>query len=257
VQTWIALLLLSLATGAAFGGVEDVKTPRGESVRLLVEKGSDSWVTVVLFAGGHGVLGITEDGALRDLGGNFLVRSRSRFVYFGAVAAVIDAPSDNSNSLHGFRDSPEHAEDVGAVIRHLKAKYRLPVWLVGTSRGTNSVANAAVRLGADSADGIVLTASMLSAPRRGTQVLAMNLEKVRLPVLIAHHREDACDVTPPGGVEALRRRLTQAAPVKVLWFEGGSGIRGNPCQARHYHGFAGIEQEVVAAIMRWIKSPAP
>ena len=43
----------------------------------------------------------------------------------------------------------------------------------------------------------------------------------------------------------------------MLIYRDRSGIKGNPCQAYHTHGFRGIEAQVVADIMNWIKSPAP
>src|SRR5437588_12725397 len=56
---------------------------------------------LVLFAGG--------DGKLRNYGppnlgrGNFLVRSRGLFLEHGFAVAVMDAPSDQSSGMPGFR----------------------------------------------------------------------------------------------------------------------------------------------------------
>ena len=57
--------------------------------------------------------------------------------------------------------------------------------------------------------------------------------------------------------ENLKEKLKNAKPVKVLWYEGGSGMRGKYCQAFQHHGFVGIEEKVVADIMAWIKTPTP
>jgi pimeloyl-ACP methyl ester carboxylesterase len=140
------------------------------------------------------------------------------------------------------------------VIKEMRARTGLAVWLVGTSPGTNSVANEAIRLETDRPAGIVLTATMLRR-NKGNQVLAMVLDAIEMPVLITHHGKDACRVTPPNKVERLKKALKNARPVKVLIY--GSGIKGKPCQAFHYHGFRGIESRVVADIMNWIKAPAP
>lgn len=256
---FLAFFILIALTYPVRAEVLDVRS-RGETVRLLVEEGDNPFATVVLFAGGHGVLKISKSGGIKKLGGNFLVRARDRFQSNGAVTAVIDAPTDERNKLHGFRSTEDHAKDVGAVIKSLREKYKLPVWLIGTSRGTNSVANAAVRLkGADKPDGIVLTATMTAyhGPWGGDYVTNMDIEDVKLPVLIVHHKKDDCRVTPADKVDDLRDELENAKPVKVLWYEGGSGIRGSNCGARHYHGFNGIEEQVVKDIMNWVKSPSP
>jgi hypothetical protein len=250
------LVLVFLAPfGVLAGEVVDV-TSRGEITRLLVEQGDDPWVVAVLFAGAHGVMNISAGGSIGRLGGNFLVRARRHFHNRGAITAIIDAPTDHTVDLTGFRASAEHAADVGAAIAHLRSKYALPVWLIGTSRGTNSAANAAIRLGPEGPDGIVLTTSLLRANTRGTNVLSMELERIALPVLVVHHTQDACRYTPPGKVADLMQALTRAQPAKVLLYEGGRGIRGQACRAFHYHGYAGIEERVVADIMAWIAAPA-
>jgi pimeloyl-ACP methyl ester carboxylesterase len=259
----VLLLLCGLASfiavpPVALAGVEDIKTPRGATVRLLVEPGDNPFAVVVLFAGGPGVLDISEYGRIGKLSGNFLVAARQHFQQAGAITAVIDAPDDRRNHLHGFRNSQDHADDVAAVVRHLQAKYKLPVWLVGTSRGTESVANAGARLTGDGKPaGFVLTSSITEPHRKFPyHVLTSELERITGPVLIAHHRHDACEHCPPGNVETIRTRLKSAGPVKVLWYEGGEGMRGDPCEANHYHGFIGIRQQVVRDIMAWIRSPS-
>ena len=146
---------------------------------------------VVLFAGGHGGLQIQPDGTLRWGAGNFLVRTRQLFADQGLAVVLVDAPSDRQGEpfLGGFRQSPEHTADVKAVIAWLRARSDVPVWLVGTSRGTQSVAYVATELsGREGPDGIVLTSSILS-DRRSRPAPAMPLEKIRVPVLVVHHEE--------------------------------------------------------------------
>ncbi len=252
----IFLLAALIPFGELAAEVQDVKS-RGETTRLLVEQGSKPWVTVVLFAGGKGVMDISEYGGIGWGAKNFLVRSRKYFQDKGAITAVIDAPTDHRDKLYRFRATEDHAKDISAVIKHLRGKYGLPVWLVGTSRGTVSVASAAVRLQTEKPDGIVLTASVLVANPKGDYVLLFALDKIEIPVLISHHKYDECFKTPPDKVGELKAALTKAKPVKVLWYEKKGSKRGRACQARHYHGFIDIEEKVVSDIMAWIKSPAP
>ncbi len=253
-----ACLVLAFVIAPAAAEVTDVKSPRGGTVRILVEKADNPFVTVLLFAGGDGGLDMSTSGEIRNLKGNFLLRTRRHFRSHGANTAVIDAPSDRS-SLSEFRDTEGHARDVGAVVRHLKDTLKLPVWVIGTSNGTTSAANAGVRLAAsaDKPDGVVLTSTRMATTRVATGVPDLALARIVGPVLIAHHKSDSCFVTPPERVPGLATALKNAKPVKVLWYEGGSGMKGDPCEARHYHGFIGIETAVVADIMAWIKNPAP
>jgi len=84
------------------------------------------------------------------------------------MVVVVDAPSDRQNppDLSGFRGTPEHITDLKAVIAWLRKQADVPVWLVGTSCGTESAAFAATSLtGHDGPDGLVLTSTILSVER--------------------------------------------------------------------------------------------
>jgi hypothetical protein len=118
----------------------------------------------VLFAGGDGKLGGFQPNGNPVLGGNFLVRSRSVLLSQGMTVAVVDAPSDRleGRGLAGFRQSPQHMQDIAAVMRHLRAQARVPVWLVGTSLGTVSAVAAVIRIREEPPDGIVLTSSVVN-----------------------------------------------------------------------------------------------
>ncbi len=234
--------------------VHDVAS-RDAQVRILVEKTTPAVGVVILFAGGRGATMISPEGRIGQLAGNFLIRSRHLLWAQGLTTVVFDAPSDNEDDLRWIHDSEEFAADVGAVIRHLRKELKLPIWLIGTSRGTVAIANAASRLQKDKPDGVVFSATLFESGRF-SDVFEFDLEKIALPVLIVHHRADACEVTPPGRVPTFRERLKAAQPLKVLWYEGGTPI-GKPCRARHYHGFNTIEEQVIADVAAWIKKPAP
>jgi len=47
------------------------------------------------------------------------------------------------------------------------------------------------------------------------------------------------------------KELDQAPRKQLLTFDGGESI-GNPCEAQAYHGFNGIEPQVVKQIATWI-----
>ena len=233
--------------------VVDIPTRPGVSQRLLLLEPPSPKAAVVLFAGGHGGLQLFPNGPMKWGEGNFLVRTRQLFADQGLLVAVLDAPSDRQAPpyLGGFRQTPEHAADVKGVIAWLRQKSGLPVWLVGTSRGTQSVAYLATALtGGDAPDGIVLTSSVLNDPRsRG--LLAMPLERIRMPVLVVHHEQDGCAVCAFADVPALMAKLGSAPKTALLSFKGGAS-RGDPCEAMAYHGYNGIEREVVQQTAAWL-----
>lgn len=250
---WLGIALFILAVPVCAATVEDVRS-RGEHVRIVIEGPAKPVATMVLFAGGHGVLGISKNGDIDWGRANFLVRTRGLFHSEGLLTVLIDAPRDRQHSgLFYFRDTAEHAQDVAEVIAHLRVRFPLPVWLVGTSRGTESVASAAVHLSEGGPNGIVLTASMLEMNTKGRSVLEMDLGRISVPTLIAHHADDECHVTPYAKVDVLQSKLLNAGAVELLTYQGGDP-RGDPCKAHHFHGFKGIEKRVVSDIAAWIKA---
>jgi pimeloyl-ACP methyl ester carboxylesterase len=233
--------------------VEDIPSRPGVTQRVLVLSPPQAKATVVLFAGGNGGLQLRPDASLGGGSGNFLVRSRQLFVDEGLMVVLIDAPSDRQGEpfLAGFRQRPEHAADVKATIAWLRARSDRPVWLVGTSRGTQSVAYVTTELsGRDGPDGIVLTSSIL-ADRKSRSLPALPLDRIRVPVLVVHHEKDACPVCPFAAVPQLMSGL-ENAPRKELISFGGGRSTGDPCEAFAYHGYNGIEPEVVRRIAAWV-----
>ena len=262
-RAFAVALGLCAAAFAANAEVVDLPTRAGVTERILVQQPEQAPAAVlILMTGGAGRLGIFENGSMRN-DGNFLVRSRSLFVQHGYAVVLPDTPSDHSTPpfLGGtFRESPEHAADLGAVISWARQRYHKPVWIVGTSRGTHSAALAAVSLAGEQApDGVVLTSTILSSSRFGQSnarpVQEMALEKVRVPVLVSHHEQDQCQVCQPALLPALMEKL-KSAPAKLLTYQGGQSS-GPPCEAFAHHGFNGIEGKVVDDIAAWIASQSP
>jgi acetyl esterase/lipase len=234
--------------------VVDIPTRPGVTQRFLYLQHVQPKGAVILFAGGNGGLQIGEDGNFGSLRGNFLVRSRQLFADQGYTVAVIDAPSDRQSSpyLSGFRQTPQHAADVKAAIAWLRQHAQQPIWLVGTSRGTQSAAYVAIELGAGGGgpDGIVLTSTILN-DRQGRPVPDMPLEKLTMPVLVVHHEQDGCRLCSYNEIPRLMSKLTSASRKDLLTFTGGVN-RGDPCEAMAHHGFNGLEPDVVAKIAAWI-----
>lgn len=251
------LLMTASAALAQSPQVVDVPSRPGVTQRILVITPDKPKAAVILFAGGDGGLTLEADGRIPKLAGNFLVRSRQLFADQGLTTVVIDAPSDKQSYpfLSGYRQTDEHVADVKAVIAWLRQQSKIPVWLIGTSRGTQSAGHIATRLSvADGGpDGIVLTATILSDPR-SRAVPEMALERIRIPVLVAHHREDGCRACLYSDLPKLMERLTTPPRKELLVFEGGISV-GDPCEARAHHGFNGIEGEVVQRIAAWISTP--
>jgi hypothetical protein len=221
----------------------------------------------VLLPGGGGHLDLDANGCPRALKGNSLVRSIPDFRGLGFATALVDSPSDHAgeDGLAGFRSSPQHADDLGKVIADVRARANGLVWLIGTSRGTISAANAASRPSGPAApDGVVLTSALMvgsrSVPRPwlSQTVFDLSLEKIRMPVLVVGHAADTCLRSPAVMMDRITAR-TLGARLQVVIVTGGpgapAGTQGSidACQGRMPHGFVDQEAEVAAGIARFIR----
>lgn len=247
------LSLSFVASAQTTEKVVDIPTRPGVTQRMIVLTPTQHQAAVVLLPGGHGGIQIFPNGSMKWGDGNFLVRTRQLFAERGLMVAVVDAPSDRQSPpyLGGFRQTPEHAADLKAVIAWLRENTKAPVWLVGTSRGTQSAAYVAIELsGPEGPDGLVLTSTILTE-NKGRPVPAMRLGKIRVPVLVVHHEQDGCSLCSFSDVPALMAKLANAPRSQLLSFKGGQS-KGDPCEAFAYHGFNGLEPEVVQQVADWV-----
>jgi len=116
----------------------------------------------------------------------------------------------------GNQSEEQHLKDIQSVVSYLKKRYDLPVWLLGFSNSTITVAHGAISMG-DQIKGVILSSSITKVPPKSevfekipAGVVAMNLSLIKLPVFIAAHKEDRCFVTLPDGAELIRKGLTTA-----------------------------------------------
>jgi pimeloyl-ACP methyl ester carboxylesterase len=247
-----ALLVAAILafTSAAWAGdhLVGVATRPGVKVAYWWMPRPGASAILVLLPGGAG--GIGYKGGV-PTSTNFLVRSRDRFAAAGFDVAIVGRPSDRADLDLAFRASEPHVEDLKRVVERVRAVGKKPVWLVGTSRGTVSAAAAAIALG-HSIDGVVLTSS-ITDPMEPQAVQKLALDRIAVPVLVVHHKLDECPGTPPAEAGLILEGLTHAPDKKLLLVEGGGPAWGPRCEPMHWHGYIGIEQEVVDAIAAFVR----
>lgn len=257
-------LLIALALLLPFGApsAEDIVTlsTRGgvtQSYLLTAPEAGKAQAVAILFPGGPGKVDLERETARKVLDrGNFLVRTRRLFADAGVAVAVVDAPSDQSSGMaNSFRKSDAHAQDIRAVVSDLKKRFAgMPVILVGTSMGSVSAAYVGRALGNELA-GIALTSSPFRPSGRrsahgDSNLSDFDLASIKISLLMAHHREDACSICPYG--EALRR----ADGIPLISVAGGKPPISDPCEAMSAHGFLGREDVTVEAVANWmLKKP--
>ena len=254
-RLFLSLLVLCVsAAAAAADRLVFADTRPGIRVGYWLMERPGATATVMLLPGGEGDIGAVTGGPPRSK--NFLVRTRAMFADAGFNVAVLGKPSDQDDLTLAFRASGDHVEDLRVIAERLRAQLGKPVWLVGTSRGSVSAAAAGARLDPPAIAGLVLTSSV-TYTRTGVATPNLPLMDVRVPVLVMHHKRDACRDCDPREAHLITDRLTGVPVKKLLLVDGGGDPSGGVCQPMHYHGFIGIEAEAVKQITDFVKDPQP
>jgi hypothetical protein len=217
----MAAVMLALAQAAALAQ-ETVDI--GGSKAVLLRPGAPH-ASVILMPGGDGYIGAGPGGTITKLRGNQLVRTRGSYLARGLAVLIVDANVDLSRAV--------------AYMAAIKR----PVTVIATSRGTLRAAYGIAR-GAK-LDALVLTSGFLtnSSGSRENVANILGSPKALPPTLVIAHRHDSCRKTLPAGVEPFIHWAGGRA--RAIWLDGGINS-GDPCQARAYHGFNGLDGQVVS-----------
>jgi hypothetical protein len=215
-----AAIFVALVGGSAFA---DETVSIGGSRAVLIKPNAPR-ASVILLPGGNGGIAAGDHGEINALKFNQLVRTRQAYAARGLAVLVVDA----NTPLDG-------------AVQYMAAIKR-PVTVIGTSRGTIRAAEGIAR-GARP-DALVLTSGLLSAESgSGQNVMSILGSPASLPrTLVIHHRQDSCRLTLPAGVEPFVK--WSAGQARAVWVSGGVN-QGDPCEARAYHGFNGLDNQIV------------
>ena len=244
----------------------NVASASGGEQGFLFAASENPIASVILFPGAHGVLNLNGT-TINDGEQNFLVRTRAKYLAQNFCTALIDTPSYLEKMDAPHRMSEKHGQDIMAVVQWLKAKTKKPVWLVGTSMGTFSAANGAIRLGSE-ISGIALTSSITRASdnnetgtnKTGTVVVShpngiidMDLRRITIPVLVMSHKDDGCNLSPAADCDKLAHAFKGTMRVETKIHTGGDQEpQTGPCGPLSPHGFLGIEDEAVNTITNFM-----
>lgn len=184
--------------------------------------------------------------------GNFLVRSRQFMISKKVALLLLDCRSDFMDICDDqYQASAQRAQDVLTLVASVKDLYPTirEIWAVSTSRGAVSTAGF-LKHTEKSFSGVIHTASTFS--KATEQGLDFGPYK-NTPQFLVHHKDDPC------GLTLYRDAYMTAAKwnIPLITVEGGSGFRGQKCQAFTQHGFAGMEEQTGAAILSLVENGQP
>ncbi len=205
-----------------------------------------SRVNILLLAGGGGWRGNLNSQ-------NFLIRQRRSFVNAGANVFIFPNPVKRKISF-ADRLSDDHVIRILRLVESVKRENDLPIFLAGISRGTVSVGHFAKNHG-DRIQGIIFYSGIYLSEIEKRNRFAMERvvgDRIEVPVLVVHHRNDRCRICRPESAEAFFQNLD--APQKDYMEFSGGGMTGDPHGPLHHHGFEGLEKEVVSRTLAWAES---
>lgn len=225
----IACAALTIGRASAEVTTRVVDVPNRGVTQRFVHVRPDKPLANVVFLPGHtGDFSFADDGSTPTIVGQCapLRRTREAFAARGYAVALVDQASDGRIRQYG---------DILAVVEHLRARDKVPTWIVGGSASTIAALEFAVELPPGEPLGVVVFSPWLPD-------LSL-VARVKRPTLVVYHAADA-PVLPRIGplFDAL-----SAAPVRErVALTGGSG------EGCGHHLFAGVEAEFVAAVAGFI-----
>ena len=255
-----AFLLLFVGAAAMPQEIVTLSTRTGVTQSFFIASlPQNPQAVAVLFPGSGGLIRLRQEKDQIKFGqNNFLVRSRGEFVKRGVVAAILDAPSDYQTGWgmgDEFRLGEDHFKDISVVVADISKRFPgLPLFLIGTSRGTISAAALGARFGSR-LSGVILTSTMFRAAgarsnEPGPGLSRFDFTTIKVPALFVHHVSDQCGSTPYSDAA----RLADKYP--LISVSGGRTPESGPCDPFSAHGYFGKESETVEQIVNWmLKKP--
>lgn len=253
----VCLCLLGLSAAALAQEIVSLSTRPGVTQSVFIASlPKEQQAIALLFPGGNGLIRLRQEGGqIKFSPNNFVVRMRGNFVKLGVIAVLVDAPSDfQSDGMNDeFRLGEKHFMDISAVVSELGKRFPgIPVFLIGTSRGTISAAALGAKF-TSGISGVVLTSTLFrqsGGRARQPGLSRFDFATIKTPLLFVHHVNDGCDVTPYADAARL------ASKYPLITVSGGKPPESGPCDPLSAHGYFGKESETVEQIVNWmLKKP--
>lgn len=249
-----ALLCAIIFQSAAYGNTEKIDkvvfgSQRGTQYYAVLEPKDPPKILGLLFIGGEGNLRLRERGQLKHP--NTLVRIKDDLLKSLPIRLVyVDAPD-----VGHTRIEDDYVNSVFSILNKANPE-KLPVYVFGISWGTTSASAIAAANLDQSIHGLILLSALQRI--RIYTVYDNPLKLIKAHTLIVQHVKDACPSTSGGLSSAkwLGSHLISSASVTTLALDGGQHGHGSDCGINTYHGFYGMESELLKQITNWMSGPA-
>ena len=240
----VIALVLGLCNGSNAAVVIPIEAPgkatfasKDTTLTMLFESEQPAKATVFFIPGGDGTTPIKE--GMTETRYPWSVGILLPLTKAGYNVVIVSSPTAiDANS--GF-PGDDRLDRIESAVKYYRAKLKVPVILFGHSNGTAAVHEFANRSeeNRQSISGVVISAAR--------QEYRFNTE-VKFPILIVHHKLDACDTTSySSATSRYESYKSKKMTVKFVAIEGGEG-GGQPCYAG-YHMYYKAYQEVADALI--------
>lgn len=206
---------------------------RTQTTNVIHWSGTNTQATLIFMPGGDGQFNMkyaVPKMFMRGIGSvtsALADSSQTRGVIDGVFFdSVLPLQGTGFNDWPSARTQRDHLERIEMVVRHYKAQTGQPVWLMGHSNGSFSVAEFVKHLQKKDEAGL-LSGIVLSGSR---DVVSFN-GPLNLPILFIHHREDGCSTTSYTDAQRTFEKVKKINAQRTVFVtvEGGMSQGGHPC----------------------------
>ena len=260
-RKWLLFVLVAFASSHALAQVFEVpqiekglfisSTPTMTSLRPA----ANARAVIIFIPGGDGMLKLTKT-MDPTVPSRFAIGRALANLSAGSVPAhivAIDSPyvlpvtADLSS-----RGTADHLVRIESVIEFYKARFNLPIWLMGHSNGGYSLAEALRHLKEKKKEGLIAGA-IFSAGRDSSRFDPVT----NLPMLFMIAERDGCHATTVSGNRAIYEKVkaTNRAATEFVLIKSGERENRDPCFSG-IHMFHEAEDEVTKALETFISRNA-
>lgn len=238
---------VSFLSSVAFGGdISFLSLKNVSNLAVYADEKPEAKANLIAVTGGRG---------LRDpiMTVNFLGRAKDDLVKADINYYMFPNKDSKEIATPEVRSSKDRMERLGNLIKEIKSRNSLPIYIAGFSRGSIEASLASKQF---DIDGVIIMSGMYNnAGVKKMKLLNSHLTQNILKttdkrLLIIHHMEDKCRSTPPYKAERFYYDVV-AADKRMIRLLGGDST-GKACGPLNYHGFEGWETDLARNVTEWM-----
>lgn len=221
--TWAQVFSIPAPNQGFFDSKEDTQT--------FYKSNPNSKAVLVFLPGGVGSFGLTPSFSGERKYGMFDEIARGNNSGIKMDYVFMDSPYALSPRKDlSIRATKDHMDRIKGVVEFYKSKTNKPIWLLGHSNGTYSLAQF---INQTPNYNQLIAGAIFSSGRAERDI---TIDPINLPILVLHHAEDSCSSTPFGSAQSFYEKVKSRnlSRTEFVAITGGTDT-GEPCSASGSH----------------------